>query len=74
STWNSLVHTENVGYDILVYASTMEMESMKNVRVYAKPDVYPTYALWSLVAEGSYDKVSGTLIVQDKVLTLDTMN
>jgi len=74
STWNSLVHTENVLYDVLVYACTDDLDSVKNVRVYAKPDVDPTYALWSLVAEGSYDKESGTLIVLDNVLTIDAMN
>ena len=41
--------------DIKVFVSSEPEDGEYNVRVYAKPDVEPVYAIYSLVAEGNLD-------------------
>ncbi|MFO7677612.1 MAG: hypothetical protein R6V50_04435 [Thermoplasmatota archaeon] len=73
SFWKSHCHAVNVRCDFRVYVSTdptaLDHSDQKNVRIYAKPDVEPTYALWSLIAEATLDD-NDTLICNGQVLSL----
>jgi hypothetical protein len=46
---------KNVGCNFSIYFNDNQSENKRNIRVYAMPMVYPTYAIWSLVAEGNYN-------------------
>jgi hypothetical protein len=51
------VFVKNTDFNISIYTKTEKNdENQRNVRVYAMPNVYPVYAVWSLVAEGHIDK------------------
>ncbi|MDG6218561.1 MAG: hypothetical protein QCI00_03875, partial [Candidatus Thermoplasmatota archaeon] len=77
SFWKSHSFVENVRCDYRVYVSTDETtlrhEDQKNVRIYAKPDVEPTYALWSLIAEATLDQ-DGMIICNGKMLSTSPVN
>jgi hypothetical protein len=43
---------ENCDFEIRTYVKSDDILDTKTIRIYAKPDVHPTYSLWSLIAEG----------------------
>lgn len=49
----NLAFVKNVKCDINIYVNNNLTENNRNIRVYAMPMVQPTYAIWSLIAEGS---------------------
>jgi hypothetical protein len=56
SQFEELAIVKNTGVNISVYVnSDKDEESDYNLRVYAMPNVYPVFAVWSLVAEGKLD-------------------
>ena len=52
---------KNVGCNFSIYFNDNQSENKRNIRVYAMPMVYPTYAIWSLVAEGNYNISKGDI-------------
>jgi hypothetical protein len=73
SFWDSQCHAVNVHCDYRVYVSTdhntVDHTNQRTVRIYAKPDVEPTYALWVLIAEATiYD--NDILICNGNILSL----
>ncbi len=73
SFWKTHSFVENVRCDYRVYVSTdaseLNHENQKNVRIYAKPIVEPTYAIWSLIAEATLHP-DGTLICNGEILSI----
>lgn len=73
SFWDSHCHAVNVACDYRVYVSTdpglLDQPHQRNVRIYAKPDVEPTYALWVLIAEADMYN-NEILICNGDILTL----
>jgi hypothetical protein len=52
----SLSYVKNTDSKIRIYTKTEKNEdNERNLRVYGIPNVYPTFAMWSLVAEGYLD-------------------
>ncbi|RLF47618.1 MAG: hypothetical protein DRN10_03605 [Thermoplasmata archaeon] len=45
----------NAGVDIQVFVKPDAQEGEYNMRIYAKPDVEPVFAVYSLIAEGRVD-------------------
>ena len=62
----------------VVYVPLDETDEEYNIRIYAKPDVEPVYAKWSLIAEGKQDSKENIIIYsqQDILISLyeDSMN
>jgi hypothetical protein len=52
--FKDLVTMKNTDVSIQIYRRN-DSGSGRNIRVYAMPNVYPTFAVWSLVAEGMVD-------------------
>jgi hypothetical protein len=57
---SKMCFVENVDFEIRLYIESNNGMENKSVRLYAKPDVYPTYAIWSLISEGIL-KQDGTI-------------
>ena len=51
---------ENSDFEIRLYVELDDTVDNKTIRIYAKPEVYPTYSLWSLIAEGKLNS-DGTI-------------
>ena len=49
------VTIKNADVEIIVYKETKTEDGKNRIRVYAKPLIEPTFALWSLVSEGFVD-------------------
>jgi hypothetical protein len=47
---------ENVNCEVRLYIKSNNNNANKNIRIYAKPDVYPTFAIWSLISEGEINQ------------------
>ena len=52
--FKDLVTVKNTDVSIQIYRRN-DSGTGRNIRVYAMPTVYPTFAVWSLVAEGMVD-------------------
>ena len=51
------IYFDDIKFDIKVYDYNGTDEDQKgNIRVYARPQVYPTHTVWSLILEGKLDK------------------
>ena len=59
TTWTPI---PPVNVDIRIYQKTdgATMSNGRNIKIYARPQVYPTYAEWSLIQEGYLDE-EGTI-------------
>jgi len=64
------VYFDNIGFDIKVFEYNGTDSNQKgDIRVYARPQVYPCYAAWSLIVEGKLgdSKVIKFYSIQDKI-------
>jgi hypothetical protein len=52
SDLSKMCFVENVKSEIRIYVESDVDSEMNKIRIYAKPEVYPTYAIWSLISEG----------------------
>jgi len=67
---SDLIYFDNIRFDIKVFEyNGMNTTQKGDIRVYARPQVYPTHALWSLVFEGKIDgsNVIHFYSIQDKI-------
>jgi len=53
--FQSMALIKNTDVDIQIFVKKDAEEDEYNIRVYAKPNVEPVFAIYSLVAEGKYD-------------------
>jgi len=67
---SDLVYLDNVGFDIKVFEYIgKDPNESGNIRIYGRPQVYPTYAVWSLISEGKLDSSKNIKFysIQDKI-------
>jgi hypothetical protein len=62
-----LANVKNTGVEIQTYAKIeISNETNRNIRIYAIPKVYPTHAVWSLIAEGYLDSENNINLYSQK--------
>ena len=57
---SKMCFVENVDFEVRLYIESDIILENKTIRIYAKPEVYPTYSLWSLISEGKLNS-DGTI-------------
>ena len=53
---NSFIENVEINWFVFEKTDSASQPSERNIRVYAQPDVYPTYAEWTLSYEGNYNQ------------------
>ena len=69
-----LAIVKNTGVTIQIFVKNeTTSESERNIRVYAKPNVYPVHAVYSLIAEGVVDEEQN-LRIYDSTLLIEEIH
>jgi len=69
---SKMCFVENVDFEIRLYVESDIDIKNKTIRIYAKPDVYPTYSIWSLVSEGNLN-LDGTICFYSSEEIIDNL-
>ena len=69
----TLAKAKNAKSDIMIYKAEEVSDSGRNIRIYAKPNVHPAYALWSLIAEGNLDTDEKIQFYSEEKIIADIM-
>jgi len=69
-TNNNLKYFDTIGFDFKVFEyNGTDSNQSGNIRIYARPQVYPTYTMWSFIIQGKVDSSNNIKIYsqQDQI-------